>query len=600
MNKEKKYINEYPNLMKEWNWEKNNELRLYPDKLLHKSNKNVWWKCAKNHSWKDSIYHRVDGRNCPYCSNRRVLVGFNDLQTTHPQLADEWNYAKNVNLKPTEMVAGSSKKVYWICLKCGHEWQMQVQYRTKNETGCPICDKEKVSEKRRKVIVQKRGGIKNRRLREEWNYEKNNPFTPDDFTEGSNMLVWWRCSSCGYEWESKIANRRNGRNCPYCSNKVVVKGKNDLQTTHPDLSKEWNYEKNYPLTPYEVSKGGGKKVWWTCPNGHDYQATVNHRTTGTNCPVCNSGRQTSFAEQAIYYYVKKYFPDAQNKVNNVFGTRMEFDIYIPSINVVIEYDGAYWHEKEKSKKKEQKKFDLCQKNGIMLIRVREPEDNSFNQTNYTHIHGGAIGDSRLTTNYVIFSDKTGRNRTLNSVITEIFKVLQDISKWYFPFQKKLFIQEGVIDIDRDKNEIYKNLNIQYSKSLLVENPSLAQEWHPLKNLEKTPSQVSANTNQKVWWQCKICGYEWEASIAKRRSGTGCPQCAIDKNSKKKRKPIYQYTLEGVFLKKWDSLSIAGKELKINISNISMAANHQRANAGGFRWDYVYYEKLQPMVEYVEN
>ena len=74
-----------------------------------------------------------------------------------------------------------------------------------------------------------------------------------------------------------------------------------------ELSKEWDYERNGELLPQHVSYGMGKKVGWICPRGHKYEATILHRSSGTNCPICNSGRQTSFAEQAIFYYIKNFF-----------------------------------------------------------------------------------------------------------------------------------------------------------------------------------------------------------------------------------------------------------------------------------------------------
>lgn len=176
----------------------------------------------------------------------------------------------------------------------------------------------------------------------DWDWDKNNElgYCPDKISHGSNLSVFWKCHKCGYSWQAKVSNRYNARKCPLCSNKVVVKGINDLATTHPEIAKEWDFEKNEGLTPYDVSYGCGKNVYWICPKGHRYSATVLHRTTGagTNCPICNSGRQTSFAEQAILYYIKKYHPDAISRYKEIFDNGMELDIYIPSIHIAIEYD----------------------------------------------------------------------------------------------------------------------------------------------------------------------------------------------------------------------------------------------------------------------
>lgn len=70
----------------------------------------------------------------------------------------------------------------------------------------------------------------------------------------------------------------------------VITGVNDLATTHPDLVKEWDYEKN-DLKPTDVTAGSAKKVWWKCQNGHSWQASVVNRAKGTGCPFC-SGKNT--------------------------------------------------------------------------------------------------------------------------------------------------------------------------------------------------------------------------------------------------------------------------------------------------------------------
>ena len=346
MDKNKIFISDNEILMSEWDWEKNSELGLFPDKLAYKSNKKVWWKCNKGHSWDDEVYHRTDGRGCPYCSNRRVLVGYNDLESQFPELIKEWDFVKNNDFKPNEITYRSSKRAFWNCSTCGHSWDTKIQERTEG-SGCPICAGKKRAKARHDTILKKKGGIKDPLLLKEWDYKENGDLTPEQVTEGSGKYVHWVCSKCGHKWLAKILNRTlNKRGCPLCANLVVVKGKNDLATTHPHLAAEWHPTKNGELTPYKVTYGKGKKVWWQCPFGHEYEATILHRSSGTNCPVCNSGRQTSFAEQAFYYYIKKIYPDAINRYTDIFDNRMELDIYIPSRHIAIEYDGVYWHKKE--------------------------------------------------------------------------------------------------------------------------------------------------------------------------------------------------------------------------------------------------------------
>ncbi len=164
-------------------------------------------------------------------------------------------------------------------------------------------------------------------LASEWNYEKNGNLTPHDVTAGSRKKVWWLCEK-GHAYEQSIIKRTNrGYSCPYCSGHKALKGFNDLSTVNPRLAKEWHPIKNGDLTPFDITAGSGKKVWWLCPLGHEYQATIHDRTSDdTRCPICNAKSQTSFPEQAILFYVKKLYPDAINRYKEIFEHSMELDI----------------------------------------------------------------------------------------------------------------------------------------------------------------------------------------------------------------------------------------------------------------------------------
>jgi hypothetical protein len=96
------------------------------------------WTCGLEHVWSASPNARTGGQvhisGCPYCTNKKVLVGFNDLAATHPEIAEQahgWD--------PTTVTRGSSKRLEWEC-SLGHTWFTRLDNRTKpNGTGCPGC-----------------------------------------------------------------------------------------------------------------------------------------------------------------------------------------------------------------------------------------------------------------------------------------------------------------------------------------------------------------------------------------------------------------------------------------------------------------------------
>ena len=544
---EKKYVIDNAELMAEWNWEKNSELKFDPNLLTAGSGKKVWWKCSKGHEWQAAIDGRSRGRGCPYCSGSKVLKDYNDLQTINPILAKEWNYERNNNLIPENFTASSGQKVWWRCYE-GHEWQATIANRN-NGRNCPYCSGQIVLESYNDLRTinpdlakewnyEKNGSLKpenftassgqkvwwrcikghewqaaivnrnrgkgcpycagkkvakgdndlltlNPTLASEWNYEKNGVLKPEYFTRHSNKKVWWMCSK-GHEWQAAIGDRSQGHTCPYCAGKKVLKGYNDLQTVNPALAEEWNYEKNEGLTPTDVMPYSNIKVWWKCRKGHEWRAAINNRNSGNGCPICNSERKTSFPEYALVYYLEKY---ALETIHLYKEKGYELDIYIPAKSIAIEYDGNLWHKN--TKKKDLQKNLKCKKDGIKLYRIREGLP--------------PLNDSSI--DFVVQRTQSDLPQILEELLSKIIGTSVDV------------------DLKRDAIAI-ENLREYTEKegSISVLNPEIAKEWNYEKNGNLKPEFFAANSNKKAWWKCSV-GHEWQASIANRNKDHGCPYCS---------------------------------------------------------------------------
>ncbi len=325
----------------------------------------------------------------------------------------------------------------------------------------------------------------NAQLISEWNWGKNTDVDSVQLTLGSNKKVWWRCSQ-GHEWQATIKNRNNGNGCPYCSSRHVLIGYNDLQTANPFLAKEWNFAKNNGLTPTDVLPNSNKKVWWICQRGHEWQATINNRNKGVGCPICNSERKTSFPEYAIEYYLTKQGLDV---IHSYKEHGYELDIYIPSRKTAIEYDGYVWH-KDKTKKDLEKNLK-CQKDGIILYRIREGLP--------------PLNDSSI--DYIVHKGQRNLSQILRKVLCEIIGTCVDVH-----------LERDAIAIENLRQYTEKEL------SLLYTNPKLSLEWNYDKNGNLKPEHVAANSGKKVWWKCQR-GHEWQATIYSRNSGRGCLYCS---------------------------------------------------------------------------
>lgn len=198
--------NTHPRLAAEWDAGFNEPLLV--NEVTQGSDRVVRWNGQCGHSWNSSISNRVKGQGCPFCSGRSVLPGFNDLQSSHPDLAaeiDEQEMGEDFGIR---VVAGSHQTASWICGE-GHRWNAVV---------------------------------KNRALQ--------------------------------------------GKGCPYCSNRRVLRGWNDLLSNFPELAAQVEGQ-----NATEIYFASTKKISWNCPEGHpSYEATPKQRVQlGTGCPAC-SGR----------------------------------------------------------------------------------------------------------------------------------------------------------------------------------------------------------------------------------------------------------------------------------------------------------------------
>ena len=284
----------YPEIASEWH-PKNNQGTM-PYEVFSSSSKNAWWICKEGHEWDSSINARTNNKTkCPVCYGRRIVSGVNDFQTKYPEIASEWHPNKNSELSPETVSSGERKnKVWWIC-KEGHEWEETIHNRVIRKNGCKKCSGQSVNYGFNDLATL------NVNLTSEWHPTKN-MITPQEMKNTSIEKAWWICEE-GHEWEARISSRSIGGNgCPICANRKVLQGFNDLASASSYLTSEWHPTKN-SVTPYEVHLNSNVKVWWTCKEGHEWEAYIHNRAAGRGCPSCNTGG-FSPAKDSTFYFIQ--------------------------------------------------------------------------------------------------------------------------------------------------------------------------------------------------------------------------------------------------------------------------------------------------------
>jgi hypothetical protein len=278
------FVTLHPKLASELHPSKNGDLM--PEQFLPTSTTKVWWAGKEcGHEWEISFTSRAKGSDCPYCTNRILLVGFNDLATANPSLASEWHPTKNGDLAPENVTTRASSRVWWLCPE-NHSWEASTGSRNDGRS-CPVCqypesyDKELLREINDLSIESE--------IASQWHPTKNGELTPDSIVLMSDKKVWW-ISECGYEWEA-APNSRKTAACPECVRLRIKRGLNDLVSVDPVIAAEWHPTKNSPLILRHISIGSEKKVWWLCAESHEWEAMVKNRVSKKiGCPEC-SGRK---------------------------------------------------------------------------------------------------------------------------------------------------------------------------------------------------------------------------------------------------------------------------------------------------------------------
>ena len=356
-------------------------------------------------------------------------------------------------------------------------------------------------------------------IAKEWHPTKNGELTPDKVTPGSAKKVWFKCKK-GHSWDAQVLSRAiNKSGCRYCSGKFVGYG-NDLQTLYPEIAKEWHPTKNGDLKPSQVHHGSLKRIWWQCKKGHEWATRV-HRRTGTpvkNCRFCSSSfhyRGTSKPELYLYAELQSIFNNVHHR-KQIRG--LEIDIFIEDINLGIEYDGAFFHQKRL--KKDKMKKDKIKTLGIDLINLRERPLKKIYKSD------------------IVITSKQNLHKTSLLLLSNI-KRLENLSN-----KQMNAINRYLLD-DKQKNEVHYKKLVSYlpgplpEKSIQYVAPHLVEEWHPTKNGSLTPGNTSANSLDKIWWICKR-GHEYRSRPNSRISRkTKCPFC-------KNRKVGYGNDLQSKF------------------------------------------------------
>ena len=492
-----------PELAKQWHTTKNGDLT--PNDFSSGSGKKVWWKCDEgdDHEWEANIGNRVKGSGCSICSGHKVVIS-NSLHKMYPDLALEFHSFKNNNKTALDIYYRSSKNIWWKCsVADDHIWQATPESRVRG-TGCPICAGKK-------VVKSNSLPVTHPDLIKEWHPTKNGILKASEFHAGSSTKVWWKCDKGDdHEWSSVIYSRKSGVGCPYCAGKKVSDS-NSLANQKPLIAKEFHPNKNGELTPNDFTKGSRKKVWWQCSKdkSHEWITAISHRThkNPTGCPYC-SNQKTDDTNS-----LKKLYPNLFKQIHptkNMDLNKDDLNMY-SSKRIWWKCKKGPDHEWKYTVHERTRRGHNCPMCSGQKISITNSLNTLFpNLSKEWH----PTKNGKLTPNDV--TSKSGKN------------------VWWKCDQGDDHEWKGKVS-NRANGKgcpVCAGQIVVWSNSLMKLNPKTASEWHPTKNGNLTPLDVTISSNKKVWWKCnKGLDHEWPTKISDRQVGKGCPYCTLTPQSK---------------------------------------------------------------------
>lgn len=500
-----------PDLLDEWDWNKNDQLGIDPYQLTCGMQTQVNWICKKHgvEFVSRARTRAVLNGGCPQCkrekisaSNRKAKQG-ESLADKKPDLIVEWDNEKN-EYRPDEIKPSSHYDANWICPDCGNRYSMKVYNRT-NGYGCNKCANKKISAAR--SAPKKGASLADLypSIAEEWHPTLNGDVLPSAVAPHSSTKRWWLCPVCGEKWECTPASR------------------------------------------------------------------VDQNTT---CSNCNTWRHTSFSEKAVLYYLDMALEVVKENQRNIIPShpKREIDIWIPEYSIAIEYDGGKWH---KNVSRDVEKDNQLVEAGIKVFRIRDNKCPNYNgpafvinrygDSDYTSLDKAieelfaALGikdavtiDTRADSqNIYLMCRNNGLKQTLASEFPKIasewdYNLNGDLTPdmvaphskievwWTCPTCSKPYKSTVM---NRTLGNVYhincrecyalsvskRRRNAPVKVSLAEKFPEIAAEWDYEKNGDITPEDVAYSSHDVFNWICPRCGKRWAQQLDKR-ARTGKPLC----------------------------------------------------------------------------
>lgn len=309
--------------------------------------------------------------------------------------------SKNIK-SPIQVCKGSSKKYWFKCNKCPHEFDQAPVKMLNGNNWCPYCANKKLCDDDACDTCFNKSFASHEKAKY-WSIK--NSTSPRNIFQRTGKKYWFDCPKCQHDFNTSPDNILGIRQCwcPYCGGLKLCENEfcaqcwdNSFESHYRSLN--WDFEKNAPITPRDVFRCGAR-YWFICDNGHSFSALLGNITRLNSwCPHC-----TYKTQKKLYEWLQREYYDIEIQTEISFDwslynfiRKCRFDFYIPSLNLLIELDGLQhfiqvhtWESPENVQKIDLFKMQQAKKNNKSLIRILQ-EDVWYDTINWRNILRGVI------------------------------------------------------------------------------------------------------------------------------------------------------------------------------------------------------------------
>lgn len=555
-------------LTKEWHPTKNGSST--PTHVSSNSHKKYWWICAKDkrHEWEATVASRNSSNSgCPCCSGKKLCPG-NSFAEVYPEISHQWHPTKNKQ-KPNEVISGSNQKYWWICdLTKDHVWQASCYQRGVRNTGCPFCAGHKVS-------ISNSLESKFPEVAAQWHPSKNGELKPSDVTYGSKKLVWWQCElHHEHIWQAKVNGRtaQGGRGCPMCTRQTSIPEVRilaELQTLFPDTKsreKIHRLEVDVYIPTLKIGVEFDGSYFHKDKIKKDKEKSLKLEKHGVTLVRVRQEPLTAIQPQDVVVKNGELSKQELNvilgaisrvaesntvndilnryqKLNGFIGDEL-FNKYVsyfpnpfpeetlsaahPEIAKLWDYEKNFPLTPDNFKPFSQKKAHWkCKKHDDHLweekiaITVRHNGGCPF-----CSFH--RVSDlNRLSKLYPDLAEQW--HSTLNGKKTpdEFGKGSREVVWWQCKKDHRHVWDASISSRvgQRQGCPFCAGKRVNESNSLAAIKPQIAKEWHPTKNSNLSPENVTCQSSKKVWWLCPNGHEQFQPISSRVKRKNGCPYCS---------------------------------------------------------------------------